>query len=313
MWYQSDLTGQKIGKLTVLKKLPETENGYSVWLCQCDCGGMIKADTRRLKRGTINNCGCVPKNDARKGHIAEDIRGQRFGSLVVLERAENRNGRTAWKCQCDCGNIHIVKTKDLKDGKCKSCGCLKHRKHRGMLDIAGKKIGKLLVEYPIDKRDKKGSVYWHCRCDCGKEIDVSESGLIHGHYRSCGCYREENIWANISNQQHRIDGTSVEILEKRKYRSDNKSGFRGVYRLKNGKYRVGIGFKKKTYYIATTQSLDEAIERRLEVERVVHDGFVRAYYTWKDENEKAPEREKMPFIYDVEKINGEFLVHTNIK
>ena len=33
-----------------------------------------------------------------------DLTGQKFGRLLVLERAENKYGRTAWKCKCDCGN-----------------------------------------------------------------------------------------------------------------------------------------------------------------------------------------------------------------
>lgn len=312
MWYQSNLKGEKFGKLTVLEKLDEREEGYCVWLCRCDCGGIIKVNTKRLKRGTITSCGCVPKNNTRKGRIAEDIKGQRFGKLTAIERVENRKGRTAWKCQCDCGNIHIVTTKDLKEGKCKSCGCSQHIKYRSMIDISGKKFGRLIAEYPTDKRDKKGSIYWHCLCECGNEVDVSEDGLVHGGYRSCGCYRVEEVWKNISNQLHMIDGTCLEMLESRKFRSDNKSGFRGVYRLKNGKYRVVIGFKGEKYYIGTTKTLEEAINKRLEVEKIIHDGFVKAYYIWKVQNEKLPKNKKVPFVYNVEKINGEFCVHTNV-
>ncbi len=32
-----------------------------------------------------------------------DLTGQRFGRLVVLERAESRGGATYWRCQCDYG------------------------------------------------------------------------------------------------------------------------------------------------------------------------------------------------------------------
>jgi hypothetical protein len=33
-----------------------------------------------------------------------DITGQRFGKLVVLKRAPNKNKAVMWLCQCDCGN-----------------------------------------------------------------------------------------------------------------------------------------------------------------------------------------------------------------
>lgn len=57
-----------------------------------------------------------------------DLTGMRFDRLLVLGRADSRNGRTMWKCQCDCGNTVIVGGKDMKSGKTKSCGCY-HKDH----------------------------------------------------------------------------------------------------------------------------------------------------------------------------------------
>ena len=45
-----------------------------------------------------------------------DLTGQKFNYLTVLKRAEkNINNRPAWECQCDCGNICIVKGSELKN------------------------------------------------------------------------------------------------------------------------------------------------------------------------------------------------------
>lgn len=58
-----------------------------------------------------------------------DLTGQRFGRLVVIERAPDHiqpSGyrETMWRCQCDCGdNNVIVRTKCLLQGVTKSCGC----------------------------------------------------------------------------------------------------------------------------------------------------------------------------------------------
>lgn len=49
---------------------------------------------------------------------------QRFGKLVVLEVYERKNNKVYWKCQCDCGNITNVIGSSLKNGECKSCGCI---------------------------------------------------------------------------------------------------------------------------------------------------------------------------------------------
>ena len=53
-----------------------------------------------------------------------DLSGQRFGRLVVIERAKNQGRRTMWKCLCDCGKTHVAMSDNLLSGKTKSCGCL---------------------------------------------------------------------------------------------------------------------------------------------------------------------------------------------
>ena len=55
-----------------------------------------------------------------------DLTGQVFGFLTVIKPAENIKGQTAWLCRCACGNEITVKSKYLKEGRRKSCGCKKH-------------------------------------------------------------------------------------------------------------------------------------------------------------------------------------------
>ncbi|HLO11332.1 MAG TPA: hypothetical protein VK190_03625 [Pseudoneobacillus sp.] len=56
----------------------------------------------------------------------ENVTGKRYGKLVAIEIDINaRSTRTVWKCKCDCGNITYVSLSDLKNGKTKSCGCLR--------------------------------------------------------------------------------------------------------------------------------------------------------------------------------------------
>lgn len=85
-----ELEGQRFGHLTVLKRLDERENRYIMWLCRCDCGNEIKVNTRRLVRGTVDNCGCILEKTARRGPVAEDLTGQRFGKLVAVRRIRSQ-------------------------------------------------------------------------------------------------------------------------------------------------------------------------------------------------------------------------------
>lgn len=56
-----------------------------------------------------------------------DLKGQKFGRLVVLEEdtVRTRTGSLKWVCSCTCGTIKSVIASDLKTGNTRSCGCLK--------------------------------------------------------------------------------------------------------------------------------------------------------------------------------------------
>ena len=84
-------------------------------------------------------------------------------------------------------------------------------------------------------------------------------------------------------------------------------------RLKNGKYRVNIGFKGKQYYVGRYETFDEAVQARLEAENIVHGGFLKAYRIWEQRSKAHPEwAEENPLIFNVKKVNGDFQVETNM-
>lgn len=54
-----ELTGQKFGLLTVIKRKENDKWRNSQWLCQCDCGNIIKVGGANLKIGRTKSCGCL--------------------------------------------------------------------------------------------------------------------------------------------------------------------------------------------------------------------------------------------------------------
>ena len=71
-----------------------------------------------------------------------------------------------------------------------------------MIDLTGQRFGRLTVlrqgeDYlrvtmrPYMKPQRFKLVRWHCRCDCGREVDVLSINLRAGKTRSCGCLRRE--------------------------------------------------------------------------------------------------------------------------
>lgn len=74
--------------------------------------------------------------------------------------------------------------------------------------MTGDKYGRLTVLYRSAKKGSVGQIYWHCRCDCGNEVDVLGYLLRQGHTKSCGCYGAEMIRA--SNKTHGMSRTRGE-------------------------------------------------------------------------------------------------------
>lgn len=59
------------------------------------------------------------------GKPLADIKGQVFGRLTVLDRDLFVNGKTRWLCSCECGKQVSVIGQLLRNGRTKSCGCLR--------------------------------------------------------------------------------------------------------------------------------------------------------------------------------------------
>lgn len=180
-------------------------------------------------------------------------------------------------------------------------------------DITGHRYGRLTAICPTEKRNYAGSLIWKCKCDCGRETEATVNDLKKGNTRSCGCLKKE-YQKLVHDRLHLIDGTCVEWLGERKDRSDNTSGFRGIFKRKSGKYSASIGFKKKIYYIGTFEEFDEAVEARLQAEHIIYEGFLTSLKLWEKMAEENPVWAKEnPFLYDISKENGILVVHNSMK
>ena len=75
---------------------------------------------------------------------AIELKGQKFGKLLVKEFAGHKNNLRQWLCICDCGNEKIVRGGHLTKGFTKSCGCESHPKQ------SNHKSWKGYEEIPLD-------------------------------------------------------------------------------------------------------------------------------------------------------------------
>ena len=82
-----DLTGQKFGDLTVIKKAEIVKVKYGTiikWLCKCNCGNERIFPGTELRRGNAKHCGCLK---------VQNLIGQKFGKLTVIKRVKNNKKR----------------------------------------------------------------------------------------------------------------------------------------------------------------------------------------------------------------------------
>ena len=311
---KKDLTGQRFGDLLVLGKADGLQSRYYTWACRCVCGNEIVVNTKNLTAHRTTHCGCKSSILRNAHQKPKDRIGKKYGALTALSMAGKSDaGAFLWECECECGKHIILPAKLLERGIVKDCGCGRGIKPK-YKDLTGQRKGQLTVLHATDKRDCKGSVIWICRCDCGNEIEMSESDFVFGGSVSCGCVRQQR-WdeTSLSDYLTFVDGTCVEALSKRKKRSDNSSGFRGVYKYSDTVYRVIIGLQGKKYDLGRYETFDEAVAVRLAVEEFLHNGFITCYEKWQ---KKAAADElwaaRNPFYFDVDKDQRTFRIKSAV-
>ena len=141
----TNLIGQIFGRLIVIERAENANDGHARWLCQCECGNTTIVSSNVLKKGHTKSCGCLNREVATKKAKLQykDLTNQHFGRLTAMEYLGSDNkGGTLWKCMCECGNDNFITTSHhLISGNTKSCGCLK--------SIGESKIAILLSENNI--------------------------------------------------------------------------------------------------------------------------------------------------------------------
>ena len=64
--HAKDITGQRFGMLTVLKRAGTNKHRKALWKCKCDCGRTTVVSSVDLVTGNTKSCGCLGKNFAKR-------------------------------------------------------------------------------------------------------------------------------------------------------------------------------------------------------------------------------------------------------
>lgn len=88
---QIDISGKKVGRLTVLKKVREEHP--SRWLCECSCGNKKDITYYVLVKDKIKSCGCLQRENAAK---SASMKSRTHG----MKRTPTYNSWQSMKSRC---------------------------------------------------------------------------------------------------------------------------------------------------------------------------------------------------------------------
>lgn len=210
-----------------------------------------------------------------------NLKGQRFGKLVVLEEAPNRGKRTYWLCQCDCGNIKEIQTDSLRSGRTQSCGCL-HKENttisnkKRIIDLTGQKYGKLTVIKQVESF--RGHSAWLCQCECGNQKIINSVELKNGQTLSCGCLRssfgEEKIEKILkeNNIIYKKEYSFDDLLSEKK----KKLKFDFVIFNKKNEIQCIIEYDGEQHYLEKTNNFwSDTLEKRQQRDKIKNEYCIK--------------------------------------
>lgn len=225
-----DLTKQKFGKLTVIKRAKDyiSPNGNKMimWLCKCDCGKEVITQGNGLKNGHTKSCGCLQKEKVSKSN-------KKYNTY-------NLSGDYGVGYTSNGEEFYF----DLEDyEKIKDYCWFKN------------KLGYIITN--INENQKRTSLFMHdLIMNCPDDMEVDHQ------------YGENT--RNDNRKYNLRIGTHSDNMKNRKLNSNNKSGTKGVILHKQSNKWMAYITSNKKRYTKLFSKKEEAIIWRKDMENELH-------------------------------------------
>jgi hypothetical protein len=97
-----DLTGQRFGRLLVVRRAPSrpTHTGRVTWLCDCDCGRTATVRGTNMRAGITRSCGCLRVDVAREQELTHGEAGVRRPGNSRHKRSREYSSWCAMRARC---------------------------------------------------------------------------------------------------------------------------------------------------------------------------------------------------------------------
>ena len=164
-----------------------------------------------------------------------------------------------------------------------------------MLDIKGKRFGKLIAIERVKNVGKK--VSWKCLCDCGKETIVLTTNLTTNRIKSCGCLKNQKLIERSTkhNQRHTKLYEVWKTMKQRCFNPNHKSfhnyGGRGI---------IVCDEWKDNYQAFYEWSMNNGYKEGLSIDRINNDGnYEPSNCRWADRfTQNNNTRQNKPVVID---------------
>lgn len=89
-----DLTGQRFGRLLVIREYGRSKSGKVTWLCKCDCGAEVVVISGDLRSERTKSCGCLSRELAVSLHTTHGCKHEPWYNVYngMMERCGHFKG-----------------------------------------------------------------------------------------------------------------------------------------------------------------------------------------------------------------------------
>lgn len=254
----TDYSGLRFGTLTVKKRVENTKDNKTQWLCECDCGNTVIKPSYFFTSKSADTASC-PTCKSAIGHI--------IGDFIVTGREGNK-----YVCKCrTCSIIRKVRTDALKSavGHCAHNAnthttdgdvamCTVHSSYTDITFKFDKELQPEITKHPwfILSQERPYIV---------TSGNVRASTIIKKLLGMSGDVLHINGDMYDFTVSNLREVTYTQFTHNRKVYSTNTTGVRGVY-YSRGRWTASITVNNETIYLGSFSSKEDAAKARKDAE-----------------------------------------------
>lgn len=186
--------------------------------------------------------------------LKKEISG-RYGKYTVIEEVSKTTARR-FKCKCDCGNESVVRIDGLNRAQLLNSGCIKCADKHKVHGETGTRLHTIWMG--IANRCTFKEQYKDIqRCTEWDDYLVFKEWALANGYKDTLTIDRKNGTRDYTPENCRWTTKQVQADNQKLLSKANKTGYRGVVQRGN-KYEVNLKVNKKTRYIGTFNTAEEA-------------------------------------------------------